>query len=154
MIAIHVTYRVRILTQISSEPLLLTPRTFGVRCYWLPELLGFDRTQFKNHWLTIMCKDDSLQPSCACRCFEVRCKNKNHTKSDCINYFYNATDCSFLFFYLNQKKINSLFFFYCENSFTAAKDFYFIEYRLKWLFKCKRLATPDLYTTESINNFL
>ena len=40
--------------------------------------------------------------------------------------------------------MHSLFFFYCENNFAAPKDFYFIEYRLKWLFKCKRLPTPAL----------
>ena len=37
-----------------------------------------------------------------------------------------------------------LFSFDCENSFAAHSAFYFLEYWLKWLFKCKRLPTPDL----------
>ena len=41
--------------------------------------------------------------------------------------------------------MHNLFFFYCENSFAAPREFCFIKYRLKWLFICKRLPTPDLY---------
>ena len=37
-----------------------------------------------------------------------------------------------------------LFSFDCENSFAAHSAFYFLEYWLKWLFKCKRLPTPAL----------
>ena len=38
-----------------------------------------------------------------------------------------------------------LFSFDCENSFAAHSAFYFLEYWLKWLFKCKRLPTPVNY---------
>ena len=79
-----------------------------------------------------------------CRCFEPRCKSKNHIKSDCINYLYKCD--TWEFFILTKKiykKMHSLFFFHCENSFAAPKDFYFVEYRLKWLFKCKRLPNAD-----------
>ena len=37
-----------------------------------------------------------------------------------------------------------MFSFYCENNFAAPGGFYFMEYGLKWLFKCKRLSTPVL----------
>ena len=41
------------------------------------------------------CEDDSLQPSCGCRCFVLRCKSKNHIKSESITYFYKCDHDSF-----------------------------------------------------------
>ena len=37
-----------------------------------------------------------------------------------------------------------LFFFYCEKSFAAPSNFYFMKYGLKWLCKCERLPTLAL----------
>ena len=55
------------------------------------------------------------------------------------------------FFYYNQKysisNAQCCFPFDCENSFAAHSAFYFLEYWLKWLFKCKRLQGCPTFLT-------
>ena len=61
--------------------------------------------------LTITCEDDSLPLSCACRCFELRGKSKNHIKSDCINYFYKCDTLQLVFILTKKYAKNAQFVF-------------------------------------------
>ena len=90
--------------------------------------------------LTIMIEDDSLQPSCALWWFELRCKIKNHFKSECINSFYKCDPWQIFFFFKPKKFKNNAKFFviFCFVKIDLwLHGFFFNENRLKFFFKCK-----------------